>query len=101
MAANVSLYCEFERFFEDDVSRALNITYYRVQILFIKSSALDSVLITFRISPAIAGSSEDNVTAALGNLHYQVSDTNSLLYRGNVTIRTGELIYPQTFLLAS
>ena len=31
-ASNYTAYCEFERFFEDDVSRALNITDYRVQV---------------------------------------------------------------------
>ena len=50
-ASNYHTYCEFERFFEDDVSRALAISYYRVQIMFIKSAAYDSVLVYFRISP--------------------------------------------------
>jgi len=88
---NVSEYCEFERFFEDDVSRALNITYYRVQVLFIKASSLDAVLVHFRILPANAtmlALGERNVTDAIGSLSVQVNDLNSELYRGNVTIRT-------------
>ena len=94
-ATQVATYCEFERFFEDDVSRALNISYYRVQVLFIKSSALDSVLVHFRITPpnsTIAGdaSLEANVTSALGHLYVQVGDPSSALYKGNVTLRTGE-----------
>lgn len=87
-AANFSKYCEFERFFEDDVSKALNISYFRVQILFIKSAALDASLVSFRISPEMPGSKEDNVTAAISNLLLQVNDMNSPLYAGNVTVRT-------------
>jgi hypothetical protein len=81
------MYCEFERFFEDDVSRALQISYYRVQILFVKKAAYDSVLIYFRISPSRPGRNENNVTVALEDLHAQVIDTASELYKGNVTIR--------------
>jgi hypothetical protein len=81
-------YCEFERFFEDDVSVALNISYYRVQILFIKSSALDSVLVHFRILPPMIGAIEANVSTAIANLLTQVPDVDSPLYSGNVTIRT-------------
>lgn len=97
-AYNVSTYCEFERFFEDDVSRALGISYYRVQVLFIKSAALDSVLVSFRITPPMTPENmangtafmEPNVTSAIGDLYIQVNDVNSLLYSGNVTIRTGK-----------
>jgi hypothetical protein len=89
LAFNYSTYCEFERFFEDDISTALNISYYRVQVLFIKSSSLDSVLVYFRIIPPKSFSREDNVTAAIANLMLQVNDMDSELYKGNVTIRTG------------
>ena len=84
---NNSLYCEFERFFEDDVSRALNISYYRVNILFIKKAAYDSVIIYFRIVPPRRDAIENNVTLALANLIVQVHDLESELYKGNVTIR--------------
>lgn len=93
-ARNVSQYCEFERFFEDDVSRALSISYYRVQILFIKSAAEDAVLVDFRIMPPLTEDNttfalaEDNVTVAVANLWMQVADQYSDLYKGNVTIRT-------------
>lgn len=80
-------YCEFERFFEDDVSGALNISYYRVQILFIKSAAYDSVLVHFRITPPNRHSIEDDVTTAIYNLMSQVSNPFSQLYLGNVTVR--------------
>ncbi len=98
LAVNYSMYCEFERFFEDDVSRALNISYYRVQVLFIKSSSLDSVLVYFRIIPPKVFAREDNVTSAIANLMLQVNDIDSELYRGNVTIRTGMNIRQITFL---
>ena len=88
-ALNFTEYCEFERFFEDDVSRALNISYYRVQVLFIKLSSLDSVLVHFRIIPKMAESMEPNTTVAIANLYMQVVDPESELYKGNVTIRTG------------
>lgn len=91
-SVNVSEYCEFERFFEDDVSRALNISYYRVQVLFIKSSALDSVLVHFRITPPMKSSIEMNITAAIEELTIQTADSDSLLYKGNVTIRTGRVL---------
>jgi hypothetical protein len=88
-AMNVSTYCEFERFFEDDVSRALDISFYRIQVLFIKKASLDSVLVHFRVSPPKRDSTESNVTSAIANLVVQTSDPDSLLYKGNVTIRTG------------
>lgn len=88
-ADSVKTYCEFERFFEDDVSRALNISDYRVQILFIKSASFDSVLVNFRILPAMRTVKEANVTFAIANLMRQVVDFHSPLYNGNVTLRTG------------
>lgn len=99
-AFNVSRYCEFERFFEDDVSRALNISYYRVQVLFIKSSALDSVLVHFRITPPMQPITIGNYTTipeidvqtAIATLQNQTANPESLLYMGNVTIRTGTVL---------
>lgn len=98
-AYQVVQYCEFERFFEDDVSSALNISAYRVQVLFIKSSALDSVLVHFRITPPNATLSANSVlqadvTTALGHLYVQVGDPSSALYKGNVTLRTGMILSP-------
>ena len=91
-AYNVTEYCEFERFFEDDVARAANISVYRVQVLFIKSAALDSVLVHFRLTPPMKGSPEANITSAIADLMVQTADLESVLYKGNVTIRTGTLI---------
>ncbi len=88
-ASVVAKYCEFERFFEDDVSRALGIKYYRVQVLFVKVAALDSVLVHFRVMPPMRNETESDVTYAVADLTRQVSDSGSLLYSGNVTIRTG------------
>jgi len=84
-----SYYCEFERFFEDDIANALSIVPYRVQIFFVKYAGLDSVLTHFRILPARPGSSERTVLECLEELHVQVrAPYNSSLYAGNVTIRT-------------
>lgn len=84
-------YCEFERFFEDDVSRALNISYYRIQILFIKADSLDSVLVYFRVLPPRLNKDETNVIDTIANLVMQVPNLNSELYKGNVTIRVDPL----------
>ncbi len=89
-STHVAKYCEFERFFEDDVSRALDISFYRVQVLFVKAASLDSVLVHFRVLPPMRGSAESDVITAIANLTSQVMDSGSLLYRGNVTLRTGE-----------
>lgn len=87
-SVNNSAYCEFERFFEDDVSRALNITWYRVQVLFIKAASYDSVIVHFRIDPPNKDAhKEDNITSAIANLALQVADNSSSLYAGNVTLR--------------
>jgi hypothetical protein len=85
------LYCEFERFFEDDVSRALSISSYRVQVLFVKQAAYDAVLVHFRIMPQQRHSNEVNSAVAIANLVLQVNDMNSVLYKGNVTIRVDSL----------
>ena len=70
-------YCEFERFFEDDVSLALNISYYRVHVLFVKRAAVDAVLVHFRIAPpdhsTAQGWQEMSVNQAVANLTMQVS----------------------------
>ncbi|RYH15905.1 hypothetical protein EON65_30935 [archaeon] len=89
-SANHTKYCEFERFFEDDVSRALTITDNRVQILFIKSAAYDSVIVHFRINPPVDAGEESNITQAIADLQYQVMDMNSALYFGNITLRVGK-----------
>lgn len=80
-------YCEFERFFEDDISRALSISYHRVQILFVKQAAMDAVLVHFRVDPPREGSGEVTVVGAIADLTMQVYDYSSKLYAGNVTIR--------------
>lgn len=84
-------YCEFERFFEDDISRALNVSYYRVNILFIKKAAYDAVLVHFRIIPPRMELDEPDVAQASADLIQQIHDQNSLLYKGNVTIRIDPL----------
>jgi hypothetical protein len=94
-AGNFSTYCEFERFFEDDLARALDVSYFRIQIMFIKKSAYDSVLVHFRISPPMVDqsgySAERNISAAVEYLGDLVADFDSVLYDGNVTIRVDPL----------
>ena len=94
VASNFSTYCEFERFFEDDVSRSLGIMYYRVQVMFIKKASLDSVYVYFRISPPDVERSkqlgqppERNISSSIELLVQKVQDFQSDLYDGNVTIR--------------
>lgn len=82
-----SYYCEFESMFENDISIALNISSYRIQVLFVKVASLDSVIITFRILPAFYYHKEDNISIAISNLIHQVKSYKSKLYEGNVTIR--------------
>ena len=84
---NISYYCEFERFFEDDIAYALNVSYYRIQILFIKKAAVDAVLVHFRIAPPMITNNEHNITVAIAHLMRQVHDKSSRLYQGNVTLR--------------
>ena len=118
-------YCEFERFFEDDLARACNISIDRIQILFIKYAAVNAVLVHFRINPPLFGmtnysysnnssknSSNTNssnttksnttststnsnttttaisVTDVMTSLAEMIRNTSSMLYMGNVTIRT-------------
>ena len=90
-ASKYAYYCEFERFFEDDIAYALNISYYRINIMFIRQAAQDSSIIYFRIVPEMKNSMERNVTAAIVELLSQISNTSSLLYNGNVTIRTDSI----------
>lgn len=88
-AINFTRYCEFERFFEDDLSRSLHISFYRVQVMFIKKASFDSVLVHFRLTPADPKAAiEPTISEALLHLVYLVSHPNSTLYNGNVTIRT-------------
>ncbi len=94
-AANFSKYCEFERFFEDDISSVLNISDYRIQIMFIKKASFDAVLVHFRISPPKVDESgyseERNISSAVTYLGELVADFESPLYDGNVTIRVDPL----------
>ena len=82
---NYFYYCEFERYFERDISRALNISTYRVHVLFVKKAAEDSVYIYFRIFPSRRDSTEFNVPTAIGHLLTQVHDQGSALYQGQST----------------
>jgi hypothetical protein len=82
-------YCEFERFYEQDVARALKVSIFRVQIFFIKTAAKDAVLVHFRLSPpdASQATKEPTIEEATLDLVAQINDDDSELYKGNVTIR--------------
>ncbi|CAM9722307.1 unnamed protein product [Chrysoparadoxa australica] len=82
-----SAYCEWEWWFLDDVSQALDIAQDRVQVLFVKKVLTDSVLVTFRLLPPSDYITEVHVGDALSNLTEQVTDLSSSLYQGNVTVR--------------
>ncbi|KAH8073924.1 hypothetical protein JL721_2476 [Aureococcus anophagefferens] len=87
-AAPESAYCEFERYFEEDISRALGVHRDRVEVLFIRPASPDSVLAHFRIFPTTDTASEGNVVAAaVADLVDQVQDASSSLFGGNVTVR--------------
>ena len=105
-------YCEFERFFEGDLARACDISIDRIQILFIKYAAMNAVLVHFRINPPLFGmtnyrySNNSNTTNStntnnssitttaipvsdvMTSLAEMIRNTSSMLYMGNVTIRT-------------
>lgn len=89
----IPTYCEFERFFEDDVSRALNIPSRHVQVLFIKVAALDSVIVQFRLFPYTNYNHTNNSTVTVTThmmmmrLVNMLVNNRSALYDGNVTIR--------------
>lgn len=88
--------CEFETFFIQDVSEALGVTREEIEILFIKSFGLDSVLVSFRFIPPYTASGDTGAIDAtwlsnrMTDLKAQVKDLNSALYSGNVTIRTDQ-----------
>lgn len=90
-AINYIKYCEFERFFEDDVAEALELVYQRIQILFVKKASLDSSLVHFRVLPPENKTMEFSISDAIAELMYQVGDKESRLYAGNVTIRVDPL----------
>ncbi len=46
-----TMYCEFETFFREDISRVLGFPASNVDVLFMKPSSEDAVIITFRFIP--------------------------------------------------
>ena len=75
------------------MSKALNISYYRVQILFVKTASYDCVIVHFRIIPQKRGSGEDDVATAIYNLMSQVSFSYSPLDEG-LPISSDNLTFP-------
>jgi len=83
-----SAYCEFEWFFRDDMSKALDIEHEQVEILFVKKFGQDSVLVSFRFVPTGGLGEHDAswIDVKLVELFAQIEDKNSALYHGNVTV---------------
>ena len=46
-----STYCDFEAYFKEDISQALSIKKDQVDVIFIKESSRDSIVVTFRLIP--------------------------------------------------
>lgn len=66
-------YCEFESFYRQDLARCLNISLYRIQVLYVKNASLDSVLVHTRFSPPFNWSTtEHNISTTIDNLAMQV-----------------------------
>lgn len=84
-----SAYCEWERYFEEDLARALEIARSRVEVLVVRPAAPDAVLTHFRIFPSEEMNQAAQSTAiSIGRLLAQVQNSSSALYAGNVTVRT-------------
>ena len=85
-STNRTAYCEFEMFFIDDISRALNVSTKRLDILFVKAASLDNVLVYFRIYPPMVDG-ELSSAHIQNELFRQTQNLTSDLFKGNVTIR--------------
>ncbi|CAM9981344.1 unnamed protein product, partial [Discosporangium mesarthrocarpum] len=82
-----SAYCLWEGWFETDITGALGLSEGRVSVLFVKQSALDSVLVHFRLGPPSNYSTEVGVRVrAASGLLSQLRNLTSPLYSGNVTV---------------
>jgi len=69
------VYCQFETFYRQDLSHALNISISRIQVLYMKEAALDWTLIHTRFYPTYNWSkSEANVSTAIFALASQVNE---------------------------
>eukprot|EP00957_Ditylum_brightwellii_P120048 9160769-Ditylum_brightwellii.AAC.1 len=85
-------YCEFERYFQDDIAQALSIEGDQVDILFIKNDGEDSVIVSFRLLPeaSIINPNQQDahwIDHKIAELISQINTIDSALYRGNVTFR--------------
>eukprot|EP00639_Heterosigma_akashiwo_P013076 CAMPEP_0206378520 /NCGR_PEP_ID=MMETSP0294-20121207/10789_1 /ASSEMBLY_ACC=CAM_ASM_000327 /TAXON_ID=39354 /ORGANISM="Heterosigma akashiwo, Strain CCMP2393" /LENGTH=377 /DNA_ID=CAMNT_0053827177 /DNA_START=255 /DNA_END=1386 /DNA_ORIENTATION=+ len=85
-------YCDFERKFEDDVAAALAVDPAQVDTVFVKAASADQVLVHFRLLPDQGNANytfgnTTGVAALMEDLHSQVRNLSSPLYRGNVTVR--------------
>jgi hypothetical protein len=86
-------YCEFEEYFRNDLSYALELDPSSIDVLFVKPDGVGSVVVSFRLLPDDS-TDRRNSTSGVGRennridqLVEQISDVDSALYRGNVTFR--------------
>lgn len=72
------IYCQFESFYRQDLSLALNISMSRVQVLYVKEAARDWVLVHTRFYPPTNFSTaETNTSTAIFDLAQQVRRTST------------------------
>ena len=79
-------YCEFERFFRNDLASALSIPPEMIDVLFVKPEGQGSVVVTFRFLP-VGQQNVAWINGRVATLVKQMSNYDSPLYRGNVTHR--------------
>ena len=84
-------YCEFELFFREDISMALSVEEKQVDVVFIKGSGRDSVIVSFRFLPSRSrdanGQDSSWIERQISELSDQVKDIESPLYKGNITYK--------------
>ena len=86
-----STYCTFETYLKNDMERALVLKSGQFLVLFIKEADRHSIIVSFRIVPEVLidsrGQDSAWVQSKATELITQMSDTQSLLYSGNVTFK--------------
>mmetsp|Transcript_6677 Transcript_6677/g.15166 ORF Transcript_6677/g.15166 Transcript_6677/m.15166 type:complete len:1894 (+) Transcript_6677:1692-7373(+) len=87
-----STYCAFETFLTNDMERTLGLQSGQFIALFVKEADMHSVIVSFRLVPEASMDSSGQDTAwvqsKVTELLMQISDSQSLLYSGNVTFKT-------------
>ena len=89
-----SLYCTFESHLAQDMEHSLGLQSGQYVVLFMKESGKNAVIVSFRLVPDISLTATSDGTSVVGwiqsvvtNLVDQISDSESPLYKGNLTFR--------------